>query len=128
VRVPRLIRIAIAAEELRLRHMIQRAAMRAGLAGIAAVLVLAALVFGHVAAWDSLRASLTIAQTAVILACADLVLGLVVAAVAARASEGAVEREALALRERALDEAMDRLTVTALLVRLLDLVAARPKA
>jgi hypothetical protein len=102
--------------------------MRAILGGGAAVLFLGGLVFAHIAAWNWLLVSLTWSQAALIIAAVDFLLAVVLVLVACRSSPDAVERDALALRERALDEAADSLTVPALLIRLIDLLTSqRPR-
>jgi hypothetical protein len=124
----RLARIALAAEELRLRRLIRRAIIRVTLGGVAMMLLLGALVFGHIAAWEWLRRTLPGHEVALIFTGVDLVLGFILVVIAARSSPGTIERDALAVRERALDEAVESMTVTAMLIRLIDtLVPPRPK-
>jgi amino acid transporter len=118
----RLARIALAAEELRLRYLIRRAIARAVLGAIAVILFLGVLIFGHIAAWDWLVRTMQPFQVALIFAGADLILGVILLFLALRSTPGAAERNALAVRERALDEAAESLTITAMVVRLIDLL------
>jgi hypothetical protein len=122
VRPLRLVRIALAAEALRLRYQLRRTVVRAAIGMIALALLLGALAFAHVAAWNWLRTSLAPGQIALIFAGVDLLLAMVLAWVALNSSPGTVEREARAVRERALDDANDSLSVAALLLRLIDLL------
>jgi hypothetical protein len=118
----RLARIALAAEELRLRYLIRRAIARAVLGAIAVILFLGVAIFGHIAAWDWLVRTMQPFQVALIFAGADFVIGVILLLLALRSVPGAAERNALAVRERALDEAAESLTITAMLVRLIDLL------
>jgi hypothetical protein len=124
----RLLRIALAAELMRLRYQIRRAVIQAAIGVVVTALLLAALAFGHVAAWNWLRESLTPAQIALIFAGVDLVSAAVLGWLAFHSIPGAVEREARAVRDRALDDAADRLSVAAILLRLIDLLMVhRPR-
>jgi hypothetical protein len=118
----RLARIALAAEELRLRHLIRRAIARATFAMIATMLFLGVVIFGHIAAWDLLVRSLQPFQVALIFAGADFLIGIILLFLALRSAPGAAERDALAVRERALDEAAESMTITAMVVRIIDLL------
>jgi hypothetical protein len=116
----RLGRVALEAEGLRLRHMAKRLVMRVVCGYFALVLVVGALAFLHVAAWFWLRQVLTAPAAALICAGVDLLLGLIPAALAFRSSPGLVEREALAIRRRALEDIAGSLTVSALMIQLID--------
>jgi len=116
----RLIRIAMEAEAMRLNHKAKRTVVRLVLACCAAVLLLGALAFLHVAVWFWLRESLAVQYVALIFAAVDLVIGVILAVLADRYAPGEVELEALAVRRRALDDATDSLTISASLVRLLE--------
>ena len=124
----RLVRIALAAEALRLRYQLRRAVVSAVIGVVATVLLLVALVFGHIAAWNWLRQSLSSGLVALIFAGTDLLLAAVLGWLSLRSTPGAVEREARAVRERALDDAADCLSVATLLFRLIDLLTpSRPR-
>ena len=118
----RLARIALAAEELRLRYLIRRAIARAVLGAIAVMLFLGVVIFGHIAAWDWLVRTMQPFQVALIFAGADFIIGVILLFLALRSVPGAAERNALAVRERALDEAAESLTITGIIVRLIDLL------
>jgi hypothetical protein len=125
VRPLRLVRIALAAEAVRLRYQLRRTVIRAAIGVVATALLLSALVFGHIAAWNWLRESLAPGMVALIFAGADLLLAVVLALAALRSVPGPVEREARAVRERALDDAADFVSISALLLRLVDLLTHR---
>lgn len=115
------------AESLRLRQMAKRAALRMVWLYLAVAMLFCALCFGHLAAWFWLRETLSALQTAGLFAAADLVLALVLTWLAFRSSPGVAEREALAVRRRAVDDAMESLSVSALLIRAIDLLL-RPRS
>jgi hypothetical protein len=123
----RLVRIAIEAERLRFGLHARRTAGRVVMASIALALLLGGLGFGHVAAWFWLRESLAAQYVAMIFAGIDLLFALLLFLFAFRSSPGLAEREALAVRRRALQQAGDSLTMTALIVRVVQqLVRSRP--
>lgn len=122
VRPLRLARIALAAEGLRQRLQFRRAILRATICAIAVALMIGALAFAHLAAWYWLRDSLPRPLVALIFAGFDLVLALPLLLLALRSGPGLAEREARAVRERALDDATDWLAVSALLSRLIEFV------
>jgi len=87
---------------------------------IALVLLLGGLGFGHVAAWFWLRSYLAGQYVALIFAGVDLVIALLLFLVAFRSSPGLAEVEALAVRRRALEQAGESLTLTALIFRVFE--------
>lgn len=121
MRTLRLARIAATAEGLRLRYAARRAAFRAIFLLVALVFLTSAVILLHVAAWSWLRPHLEAAATAAILAGADLVLALLFALLATSSSPGRLEREALAVRQRALDTATRPTGLASLTVQLLRL-------
>jgi uncharacterized membrane protein len=121
----RLVRIALEAEGLRLRHKTRRIIVRVVLGYFALGLVFCAVGFLHVAAWFWLRQSLTGPSVALIFAGADLLLGLILAAIAFWDRPGLAEREALAVRRRALEDVMGSLTVSALVIQVIERLLAR---
>jgi hypothetical protein len=116
----RLIRVAIEAEMLRLGLHARRTAGRAVLGCIAVALMLGAIGFGHVAVWFWLRNYLAEQYVALIFAGIDLFLALLLFLLAFRSSPGLAELEALAVRRRALENATQTLSISALLVRLFE--------
>ncbi len=131
MRTLRLARIAAEAEGLRLRYSARRAAVRAVLGLVALGFLFGALVFCQIAAWYWLRMTWDRPTAALILAGAELVLAAILAILAARSSPGPVEREALAVRKRALESATDSLAFSSLAIQLLSLAVRalrRPRA
>jgi uncharacterized membrane protein YvlD (DUF360 family) len=129
MRTLRLVRIAAAAEGVRLRRQARRTVVRAVLGIVALGFLAAALVLGHVAAWFWLLEFWSVPGAALALGGVDLVIAAALALLAARLSPGAVEREALAVRRRALDGAAASVELQALVFRLVrdlvDLLARR---
>ena len=105
---------------MRLSHRARRTGLRIVLGCFAVALLLAAVGFAHVAVWNWLREYLAAQYVAAIFAGIDLVLALILGALAIRSVPGRVELEALAVRRRALDEAAASVTISALAVRLFD--------
>ena len=128
MRLIRLGRIALEAEGLRLRHQAKRTAMRVVCGYMAIVMVFGALSFAHLAAWYWLRDSLPRSLVALIFTGADGLLAAILAYCACQSSPTQIEREALAIRRRALDDAEESLTVSALLLRVIEqIVTSKPK-
>jgi hypothetical protein len=121
----RLLLVAMEAELLRLNHHARRTVIRVVLGCFAAALLLGALGFAHVAVWCWLRETLPGRSVAAIFAGCDLVMALILAVLASRSVPSRVEREALAVRRRALDDAAASVTISALLLRLFDHVVSR---
>jgi len=117
----RLVRLAATSEGLRLRYFMRRVAVRAALGCVALFLLLDGLVFGHIAVWYSLREYLPRHLTALILTVVDLLLALVLAMIASRSRPGLAEREAKLVRERALDDVVNSLTISALVMRTVEM-------
>ena len=131
MRTLRLACIAAEAEGLRLRHSARRAVLRLVLGLVALGFLLGAVIFCHIGVWSWLRQHWEAPWTAFILAGADLVLAALLAMLAARFSPGRIEREALAVRQRALESVTDTLTVSALAIQLLRVAVdlfRRPRA
>jgi hypothetical protein len=121
-----LLLIAMEAEMLRLRHQAKRIVRRALIGGVALAMLLGALAFGHLAAWYWLRAVLPGQYVALIFMGTDMLFALGLALLAVRSAPGVVELEALAVRRRALNDAAETMTVSALLIRLIgQLVRSR---
>ena len=118
----RLARILMEAEVLRLRHQARRSGFRLVFAIFAAAFLLAAIAFGHAAVWYFLRVYLAPNYVALILAAADGAAAAGLGLLAMRSAPDPVEREALALRQVALDEITGSFTVASLAVRLLTVL------
>ena len=119
MRTLRLARIAAEAEGVRLREQARRTLVRAVLGAIAMIFLLAAVVFGHLAAWYWLRSFWARLDSALAITGADLIIAVLLTVVAALWSPGRLEIEALAVRRQALDGAIGSVAVSALVARLL---------
>lgn len=114
----RLARIAAEAESLRLRKQAQRTVVRLAFALVALVFAGMAAAFCHVAIWFALRfdAGLPPWATALVLAALDLLAALIFLLIAALKGPGQVEREALQVRRRALENAASTAAVSTLVI------------
>jgi len=119
MRTLRLARIAAEAEGLRLRHRAKRTASRIMAGIIAMVFLFGTLVFAHIAAWYWLRQAWQQQYVALTLGGADLLIALLLVAVAARSSPDQTELEALAVRQRALEAVTASITFSTLAMQLL---------
>ncbi|HYZ25143.1 MAG TPA: hypothetical protein VE690_23640 [Rhodopila sp.] len=101
----RLARIAAEAETLRLRAMAGRYVQRIVFAIVALLFMLAVLVFVHVIAWYALNASANLGfyNACLIVGGVDLLIALLFLALAARSAPSSAEREAVAVRQRAIE-------------------------
>ena len=113
-------KVALEAEGLRLRHMAKRLVVRVVLGYFALGMVFGAVTFLHVAGWFWLRDYLRPAPVALIFTGIDLLIGLILGVLAARSTPGRVEREALAIRRRALEDIAASITVSALVMQLVN--------
>jgi hypothetical protein len=118
----RLLRIALEAEQLRIGLHLRRTAIRFAMGSIALTLLLGALGFGHIAAWYWLRTYLLAQYVALIFAGFDLLFALVFFTIALRSSPGLAEIEAMAVRRNALRQAGESVTMTAMLVRVFEVL------
>jgi hypothetical protein len=119
----RLARIAAEAEGLRLRFVARRTATRAAFGLIALVFSTGALAFFHVAFWFWLRRHFESPASSLIVAGTDLLIALLCGLIAARSSPSRLEREALEVRRRALENATSTLAYSALAAQALRLAA-----
>ena len=122
MRTLRLARIALEAEGLRLRHRARRGAVRVALLAIACGFLMAAAGFGHAAVWLWLRLHWDPPQAAALMVGGDIVLATFFALLAARSSASAVEREALAVRRRAIESAVGTYAFSALALQAFGLI------
>jgi uncharacterized protein YacL len=115
MRAVRLVKVAAEAEILRIQHMLKRQGMRVAAFGLVAVVFgLGVLVLANVAAWQLLRLYVSPISATLILLGVNLVLAAIFGMLAARSSPGRAEREALAIRRRAVNEARSSLALGAL--------------
>ena len=128
MRLIRLLGVAMQAEGLRLRSQIRRIVIRLVLCYGVLILVFCAATFGHIAGWYWLCEQLSPVQAALVLTAVDLLLALILALVVARMTPGQVEREARSLREQALLERVEAVSLSALVVQLITrLMTSRGK-
>src|SRR5690242_12836280 len=128
LRPVRLARIAAEAEGVRLRGLASRVATRAALAAVALVFLLAVLVFVHIAAWYALFSvtGLSFLASTGIVGGVDLVIAVILGLVARSSTPGETEAEALDVRRRAVAGLPRTLSVSRMLVPVLETaVAAR---
>ena len=121
----RLARIAAEAEGVRLRGMVSRLAVRVVCLVVAVLFVIGAVVFVHIAAWGWIRLDegLSYFATAGILGGIDLLIALILVALASRSGPSRVEREALDVRNRAIEGVTSALTLSQLAIPALQIVA-----
>jgi len=123
MRTLRLARIAAEAEGIRLRHRVQRTAVRGVFALIALGFLVAAGVFFHIAGWFWLRERWEPPASAMIIGGVDIVLAGLLTLLAARSSASRTELEALAVRQRAVESIASTLAISTLAAQLLRLMA-----
>jgi hypothetical protein len=111
MRAVELAKVAAAAEALRLRRIARRQGMRVAFGAGAAVFAVAVLVGLHVVGWNALQPRLTPLQASLVVLAVDLVITLVLGFMAIRNAPDAIELEAKAIREQALIEMRQSLTV-----------------
>ena len=121
----RLVKIACAAEVLRLRSVASRLVVRLPLAVSAAILAVAGLAFLHIAMWYLLREAMGRWHTALVLGVGDLLLAVALGFLASRSAPNRIEKEALTLREQALASAARSMAPFALLVQVAGLLMFR---
>jgi hypothetical protein len=115
MRAVNLTKVAAEAEILRIQHMLKRQGMRAAFGLVAVLFVLGVLVLAHIAGWQVLRLYVPPIYATLILLGVDLVIAAIFGILAARSSPSHHEREALAIRQRALHEARSSLALGALI-------------
>jgi hypothetical protein len=125
VRSINLLKLAAEAELLRLRTMMARQVRRGIFGVIAAVFAVAVLALGEVAGWPALRLKFQPISTTLILLGIDLAIAAVFGVLAVRSAPGPTEREALQVRQRALETARGSLVFTAALPTLRLLTGRR---
>lgn len=111
MRTVELAKVAAAAEALRLRRIARRQGMRVAFAAGAGVFAVAVLVVLHVVGWHALQPALTPLQASLVILAVDLVITVVLGVLAMRNTADPVELEAKAIREQALIEMRQSLTV-----------------
>ncbi len=115
MRAVNLAKVGAEAEILRLRHLLKRQGKRAAFGLVAVLFALGVLVLAHVAGWQVLQLYVPPIYATLILLGVDVVFAAIFGILAARSSPSAAERDALAIRQRALHEARNSLALGALL-------------
>jgi hypothetical protein len=124
MRAVKLAEVAAQAEKLRLQALAQRQVR--GLYGpVAAVFAVGALALGHLVAFLAIVPSLGSLWTSLVLLAFDLLVAVVLGAVAALSKPGEIEAEAQRLKEIALRQMRQDLTVAALVPALRLFVGTR---
>ena len=109
-----LAKIAAEAEILRIKHLLKRQGLRVAFGLIAIVFLLGVLVLANIAVWQVLRMYISPISATLVLLGINLLLAIIFGLLAARSSPSRTEREALAIRQRALGEARNSLALGAL--------------
>lgn len=101
----KLIRVAAEAEFAHLRGIVVRTGTRVGFAAGVMIFAIGAVVFGHLAAWYWMRASLVESSwvIALLLGGVDLLLGVVAGILATRSRPSRIEQDALMVRIKAIE-------------------------
>ena len=115
MRTLRLARVAAEAEQLRIKRIIRRQAIRAALGLVGGIFLLAALAWLHVLVWFALVHSLHPILRSVVLVAIDVVLALILLLLAMRSSPDPIEREALELRRESVAQLRATMTTAALI-------------
>jgi 4-amino-4-deoxy-L-arabinose transferase-like glycosyltransferase len=115
MRAANLAKVAAEAELLRIQHMLKRQGVRAAFGLVAVLFAISVLVLAHVAGWQVLQLYVLPIYATLILLVFDLVIAAVFGLLAVRSSPSHAEREALAIRQRALHEARSSLALGALI-------------
>ena len=114
MRATNLAKVAAEAEFLRIQHMLKRQGIRVAFGLAAVVFVVAVLVLINVVIWQALCLYMQPLYASLCLLGINLAVALLFAFLAVRSSPSRVEREALALRQRAIQEIPASLTLGAL--------------
>jgi hypothetical protein len=118
MRTLRLARVAAQAERLRLRRLARRVAIRAGLAAVAGLFLVLALVGLHVALVVALARCMPAEHAALWVVGGDLAAALLVGVLAFRRSRpDSVERDAGVVRDQALAPLLDAVAIVRVLLR-----------
>lgn len=115
MRAVNLAKVAAEAEVLRIQRMLKRQGIRAAFGLAAMIFAVGVLVLAHIAGWQVLRVHLQPIYATLILLGVDVLVTAIFGLLAARSSPGRDERDALAIRQRALQEARSSLALGALI-------------
>jgi hypothetical protein len=120
-----LARVAAQAEILRLREFANRTVTRIVLAVVAVFFLVAALVAVHVAAGMALTPRFGPLWATLIVGAVDLVIALILAAIASSSKPSRIEREAMEVRRTAQAQLTEAVAVTTLIGPLARLIGGR---
>ena len=115
MRAANLIRIASEAELLRIQHMLKRQGVRVAYGLGAVVFGLATLVLIEMIVWQVLRPHMQPIYASLCLLGVNLILSIMFGLMAAKSSPSRIEREALVVRQRAVQEIPASMTLGALI-------------
>jgi hypothetical protein len=115
MRAVNLAKVAARAEILRLKHTLKRQAMRVVYGLVAVVFAIGVLVLANVAAWQVLQMYMMPIYATLVLLGINLLIATIFGIVATRSSPSRIERDALAIRRKALQEAQASLALGAAL-------------
>ena len=114
MRAIKLAKVAAQAEKLRLQALAKRQVRRGIYGAVATIFAIGALALGHVVAFLAIVPSLGSLWTSVLLLAFDLLVAIVLGTLAALSKPGEIEAEAQRLKETALGQMRQDLTVAAL--------------
>jgi hypothetical protein len=115
MRAVNLAKVAARAEILRLKHTLKRQAMRVVYGLVAVVFAIGVLVLVNVVAWQVLQIYMMPIYATLVLLGINLLIATIFGIVATRSSPSRIERDALAIRRKALQEAQASLALGAAL-------------
>ena len=127
MRATSLIKVAVEAEMLRIRHMLTRQGMRAAYGLVAFVFVLGVLVLANIVGWQVLRLYVDSIYATVILLGINLLLTAIFAMLAAKSSPSYAEREALKVGQEALREVQGSVAISTVLLPLASRLIRSPR-
>ena len=119
-----LLRLALEAETLRLRYLLQRQGRRAAVGLLAAIFGVSVLVLANAVGWQVLSIYVPPIYATLILLGVNFVIAMVLSLLASRSSPSHAEREALRIRREALEGAQSSLALTAALPVISGLIGA----
>jgi hypothetical protein len=125
MRAINLIKLAAESEILRIQHMLKRQGIRAAFGAVAAVFAISVLILIEIIIWQVLKLYLQPLYATLCLLGINLVLAIVFALLAAKSSPGHVEREALVLRQQAVERIQSSLALGALVPVASNLLRSR---
>ncbi len=114
MRAANLAKVAAQAELLRIQYMLKRQGMRVALGLIAAIFLLAVITFANVAGWQVASMYVAPIYATLIMLGMNLLLSVIFGILGIRSAPSRGERDALQVRQQALQEARSALTISAI--------------